>query len=541
MAKVSSTTFTPGDSICLKSGDIWNESLILNGAGTASSPITLTSYNAGNKPKIRYGGSDVIYLENTGGWVIKGLEVECTSIDSYIKGGPGNGGIRLNYAAAGHWSDIVIDNNLVYGQGIDTNTSGITISAVFQSGKDDEVLNNITITNNTVYNVGVIGIATNAWDLAADNNLTSNKLFKNASIKSNTVYNTACQGIYIMAANNSYVERNLVHDCGLYSGIGGTGWGPVGIMTIAVSNIDVMFNEIYNMKNGGTGYEDGIGYDGTGIDIDWSSNAVNVQYNYCYNNQGNGIDTMSCTSSKILNNKVKGNGITNQGSGQLAMTDLQCDPVIGSFKGVKDLELANNLVYVDVANTTGISSKTYYGTSATWSGDNFHNNNVIIQNTSGTKNYDLASNTLLGLANNNRFYNVNAAFTGAAYGTSYSTLPSWRTGTGLDSNSNTYTSESIVPTNATNLSATSDRANNRISLLWVAGSDSGSGIWHYNIYRSTSPNFTPSYLNMVGESMNTSFYDTIELVASTTYYYKVEAEDMCGNVGTTPAIASVIY
>ncbi len=54
LAKVSAKVLTPGDSVLLKCGGIWNETLALKGSGTASNPISIGAYpNAcANKPVI---------------------------------------------------------------------------------------------------------------------------------------------------------------------------------------------------------------------------------------------------------------------------------------------------------------------------------------------------------------------------------------------------------------------------------------------------------------------------------------------------------
>jgi hypothetical protein len=89
LARVTGTTFLPGDNILLKCGDTWTgQTLLLNGNGTASNPIVLSSYGTGNKPVISPGFTDSICIYGTGvsGWKITGLEL-CNAKD----------GIRLDY------------------------------------------------------------------------------------------------------------------------------------------------------------------------------------------------------------------------------------------------------------------------------------------------------------------------------------------------------------------------------------------------------------------------------------------------------------
>jgi hypothetical protein len=52
MAKVNGQTFVAGDSILLKRGDVWNESLVPPGSGAAGNPITFDAYGTGTPPNL---------------------------------------------------------------------------------------------------------------------------------------------------------------------------------------------------------------------------------------------------------------------------------------------------------------------------------------------------------------------------------------------------------------------------------------------------------------------------------------------------------
>jgi hypothetical protein len=52
MAKVNGSTFVAGDSILLKRGDVWNESLVPSGSGAAGNPITFDAYGTGTAPNL---------------------------------------------------------------------------------------------------------------------------------------------------------------------------------------------------------------------------------------------------------------------------------------------------------------------------------------------------------------------------------------------------------------------------------------------------------------------------------------------------------
>lgn len=89
------------------------------------------------------------------------------------------------------------------------------------------------------------------------------------------------------------------------------------------------------------------------------------------------------------------------------------------------------------------------------------------------------------------------------------------------------------PTAPSGLSATGGVGT--ASLNWTAASDD-IGIAHYNVHRSSTPNFAPSAANRVGQATGTSFTDNG--VPGGTYYYKVTAEDAGGNVGSPSGEAS---
>jgi hypothetical protein len=52
LAHVNAQTFQPGDSVLLKRGDAWNESLAPPSSGTSGNPITFDAYGAGPPPNL---------------------------------------------------------------------------------------------------------------------------------------------------------------------------------------------------------------------------------------------------------------------------------------------------------------------------------------------------------------------------------------------------------------------------------------------------------------------------------------------------------
>jgi hypothetical protein len=82
LVKASAITFQAGDQLLLKCGDTWTDGLELKGNGTAASPAVVSSFGAGNRPKIDRQDPSManmkrcIYLNgNAYGWKIMNLEL----------------------------------------------------------------------------------------------------------------------------------------------------------------------------------------------------------------------------------------------------------------------------------------------------------------------------------------------------------------------------------------------------------------------------------------------------------------------------------
>ena len=58
LSKVSTRSFSPGDVILFKRGDLWREKLIITSSGSLGNPITYSAYGSGNEPEIN--GADII-------------------------------------------------------------------------------------------------------------------------------------------------------------------------------------------------------------------------------------------------------------------------------------------------------------------------------------------------------------------------------------------------------------------------------------------------------------------------------------------------
>jgi hypothetical protein len=87
---------------------------------------------------------------------------------------------------------------------------------------------------------------------------------------------------------------------------------------------------------------------------------------------------------------------------------------------------------------------------------------------------------------------------------------------------------STVPSAPSGLTATTS-SSSVINLSWTPDTaPANCTISSYNVFRSTTSNFTPSSSNQIASGVTATSYSSTGLTASTTYYYKIEAVDSDG-------------
>ena len=519
LSKISDMTFVAGDVIHLKCGETWNERLTLNGNGSKEHPIVLTSYGSGKRPVISFGSGNVVSLINASGWRISGICAVSTNTVGLKSGAPNNA-IYVLYNSEKVSSNLEIDNNLIYGAGYTYNASGIYITGLYPTGHG-LAMSNISIHNNTVHDVGWVGIRVCGWDTSINNNLGSKKIFSNVSIFSNVVYNTGVLNCYLMCTTKGVVERNLFYNGGLYDVPGGSGWGPVGFMTIVCSDVDVRFNEVYGMKDSNTGW------DGSGIDIDWTCDNIRITNNYIHDNTGSGIVTMSCQDSVISGNRVENNTGRNYLGAQMNISDLSVDQTPNAPTGVINLDVNNNLLISNKPSNHGLSCIHY--SSGTWSGFSFTNNSIVLKNSTGSAFYKLRPGTSLNSSNYNKLYSVSGTHFLAVMENlqkTFNSFSEWKSA-GYDNNSTLNTIDTTTPSKVTNIKASV--IGGKISVSWKASTDSSGNMWHYKIFASKTPEAGVKYINMVGQTTSLSG-EYLPPYGAGSYYIRIQAEDYCGNL-----------
>jgi beta-galactosidase len=78
----------------------------------------------------------------------------------------------------------------------------------------------------------------------------------------------------------------------------------------------------------------------------------------------------------------------------------------------------------------------------------------------------------------------------------------------------------------------------QVNLSWSASSAPSSCTVSYNVYRSTTPGFTPASNNEVANSIASTTFGDSGLAAATTYYYFVEAVDAAGSSSASAQVSA---
>jgi|GEM_PF-2494029 S-layer homology domain. len=327
LAKVSATTFQPGDRILLKAGSEWTgEQLHPLGSGVEGSPITIDSYGgAAPLPKLNGAGviDSVVEFYNQQYWDINNLEITNTAAGApndpskladlrgmhvtgqdagvlkhfYIRGVFVHDVTGWNMWISGSTADDTPGSGIIHGAGWDGSkrTGGILFETLKPGATpvptkfDDVVIEDSKFQDNSFGGVifkqyeGDVHWASR--DDGKNHSSPTDPLGQwydpewyphtNITIRNNyfSQYNSdfACDTIYLTSVKDALVEHNV-----------SAGAGTSAIEMYYTDNITVQYNEVYDTlaKAGGA--------DSNAIDPDKESTNILIQYNYIHNT-GDGI------------------------------------------------------------------------------------------------------------------------------------------------------------------------------------------------------------------------------------------------------------
>ena len=531
--KVNTLNLQAGDTIRFKGGEAFTgATLNITSSGAQDEPITVCGYDdETQKPKIIAQKVHGIVFKDVSNLVIRDLEIVVLGSERVSASTPAYAiGIYGDYSADAANENVYIVNNEIHGAN-NTSSCGIKIGSTLKySDNRKDVVKNISILNNKVYSLGIAGIYTDAWYTDIKEMCSSPQIYQNVKINGNETYDIAQIAIYEECCYDSEINRNLVYDSG--KGVGENAWlsiGQTGIMALGCKDTDIMFNEVYDI------YYSNLGFDGMGIDIDWHTDNVNVQYNYTYNCEGSGIGTMANNNSFIRNNRVEKNKVTARNQfGQIGITDFTArnQDVPNDMHAVKNLKISDNLIINDKSGVSCFGAKTENGDSTAWAGNVFENNRCV--SLTDTSDFWMKIDTAVvwyKYANNKYYKNDVSKFTSfdSADSSQISPDSSAYDGGGFDSwkkrdvGATFETLNSQAPLLPSEVKCSYSEG--ALNLTWTKSSGD---LWHYNVYL-VADGESANYRNMLGEAFAESF--SWRPQTKGTYTLVIEPESNQGNSG----------
>jgi len=366
---VNSLVYSPGDTILLERGSVWQGILVPCAAaqcsGTAAAPIKIDAYGDLTAPLPRIDGAGsaraTVSLVNQSYWEIRNLEVT-----NHGPGGFHYGGIEAicdsTSAAKRICHHIYIGHNYVHDiNGVASYAdNGIWVTwnvhNSFFNGQrwvsNSNYWDDIVIEWNTLRDVSHHGI------FASDNNpiltsivdricpttgfdcMTQKPNTTGLRIRNNTLINIGGDGIQFGNTDGAVAEYNVLGDWGL----NGAGPPAAGIWSYAAHNTVIQHNEVYGAHGGG---------DREAFDIDFANISTYIQFNYSHNNYGGMLlfeephsSDPAATQNYIDDAIVRFNLSLNDGANTAVVNVWN-----GHWQaGLNPIDFANNSIYQSATN-----------------------------------------------------------------------------------------------------------------------------------------------------------------------------------------------
>ena len=540
LEKVKMLDLIPGDSVLFRKGDTFEGAVeFTHLRGSDDNPITFASYGEASTKPILTCNKTVMAFEKCDNIVVRDLQVNVNGMDRLAENSECINGILFSYSYVGNekYKNVYICDNTVLGNGVSNNVMGITIDGTERTiaSTPRNVLTTCYVTGNEVSYVGRSGIHSGGWLMNEKVNQNQSLLdyYRDFHFDNNYVHHVGCMGVYIVACTDSTINRNLIHDTGIYDE-NQLMEGECGIMALGTDNCQIMFNECYNI------FDQETGYDAMGIDIDWNTNNVLVQYNYLHDCQGSGVGTMANQNSYIINNKIeRAQGQTNhKASIQVTNYTSKYEAVDDGWHAVKNLMIANNLIIHDQPDANIFNVSTSNG-DLDFEGNSFVNNHCIYTGEKVKDFYFVFIDQQLPWYKfrGNKWYSNDTSKFRCLDMTVASDIDiedgakpyekaaekNFKHWAARDVGATYEKISNKIPANANNLSLKYE--NGKLIFDWDVNSGD---IWHFNIYE-VGENEEAMYTNMIGEAFTSEFTYTPKV--NGVRYYIIQPESNQGVLG----------
>ena len=549
LSKASSLSLKAGDSVLFKKGDTFTGSLSYSNLdGTKENPITFASSGDGDeRPVITNGneilqGGNIINVQNSSGVVIRDLQVNAYASSSAHNGTRVTGiGYGVGVAREESYHDIYIVNNVLRaydfsGEYPDADSNAYGISVGGWDGTVKESLTGVHILKNDVSYFGRVGIiASGTVPDNDDYNRTARKKISDIHIDGNAVHHIGQIGMYIMGGVNCTMDRNLVYQTGIATERGGID-GQCGIMYITSEYSVCRYNVVYDI------YAAGSRFDAMGIDVDWNTDNITVEYNLCYNCLGDGIGTMATQNSIIAHNRIEDSqGATNHNASIGVSNYIDRNwPLTEEVFSVINCRIYDNLILHTNPNVCVFRCIADNGIPK-WEKNEFVSNHIVLRAEDNISEfywirvptplrwYKFADNKYYSSFPDSSFKVFDKST--KKYINTEEGAQIYKAGTGSPFSSwqkrdlgATYEMRSdSAPSKVENVTCTYE---NGKLLLNIAGDMSD--VWHYNIYK-VGYDESASYRNMIGQTESSTF--EYEVPHNGEFYIIIQPESNQGIYG----------
>ena len=400
----SRRNYQAGDTLKLEGGATFRAPLWFDPgeSGTASAPITITSYGAGQatidaRNTERGMGIDIY---NAGGFEIRDLTV--------VGNSPAGNGVQFYNDTAAKRDYVRIDNLNVSGF-----RNGISIGGL-SDGYNNVDVRNSNLHDNRDTGLILFGPTFNAASPNYANtqvgvfNVTAHH---NDGNPNNVSFSTG-NGIALGSVNHGTVRNSTAYENGRLCK---TAFGPIGIWAYDSNDITIEGNESYNNRTGGKA-------DGGGFDLDHNTSNSVIQYNYSHGNEGSGYLMYSNKANRAFTGNTIRYNISHNDGKKNTYAGIR-------FGGnIYNSSVHHNTVYVGPV-TNG--SPTAFRSNGVTGGGVTMRNNIFFMGVAGNIVRAKGVPSKLNLQGND-YYAANGSIKILWGTTTFTSLNAWRSATGQE-------------------------------------------------------------------------------------------------------------
>lgn len=306
IAKVNASTFSAGDSILFKKGDVWRETLTVPSSGSSGSPITIGAYGTGANPIIYGSLAGDWTRESDNYWYTTGVTATPTIVwkdGARITKTTTKADINTDTGLTKWYFDDAQDRVYVYGAGATPPVGTIEIAL------RSYAINAVDKSYITVDGVSLKYVNLTALNASVSSATATNWTVKNCYIAGAWKRGISIEGDATHSANYVNINTNTI------LGIGGASGGQADGSSIRVTYADHV--SIYSNTVTMSGY--------TGM----NNYAAGIEYVHAY--------SAANTNSSVYSNTINGtNSVSTMGAGlvfgDIYYTKVYSNDISGAYK-----------------------------------------------------------------------------------------------------------------------------------------------------------------------------------------------------------------